>query len=107
MTVTVSFIRAGQIGSQADRDDIITRVRARETIAVSGTTTETAEDGELILIANSETSMIRAAIGTTPDADAMADNGEVTSAGFSIPAGLVGIPIQGFAGAKVNVELDD
>ncbi|MFN3549625.1 MAG: hypothetical protein ACK4U0_19230 [Mesorhizobium sp.] len=78
-----------------------------EVIAVGASTTATAEDGEFIVVGNGETDMIRAAFGTTPDADATAANGLVTSAGFPIGAGQVSDPIIGVAGAKINVELAD
>lgn len=105
MTATVAFIKTGS--PPGVPGVAIARVRAMETISVPGSTTTTAEDGEMIIIGNGEALMIRAAFGTTPDADATAENGAVTSAGFSIPAGQVSIPIAAVSGAKVNLKADD
>lgn len=105
MAVTVSFCKAGTPPGTTGLGVAVTR--AMEVIAVSGTTTTTAEDGEFIIIGNAETSMIRAAIGTTPDADATAQDGTVTSAGFPIGSNSLSVPFCAVAGAKVNVELAD
>ena len=105
MAVTVSFVRPGNLVSYPGIG--IGQVRKMEVLSVSGTTTTTAEDGEFIVIGNDESSMIRAAIGTTPDADATSENGAVTTAGYPIGTGQVSDPFVAFAGAKVNVELAD
>lgn len=105
MTITVSFVRPSELTSYPGIG--INQVRKMETLAVGGTTTTVAEDGEFIVIGNDESSMIRAAIGTAPDADATSENGTVTTAGYPIGAGQVSDPFVGLAGAKVNVELAD
>lgn len=98
MTVVVSFVKpqgAGVIG--------MGRVRVRENIAIPGSTTALAEDGEVIIIGNAETSMVAAAWGTTPDAAALAATA-VTTAGVPIGAGDVSYPIQPKVGDKVNIK---
>ena len=106
MAVTVSFVTSA--AGQSNGPGIgIWRVRAMEVIAVGATTTTTALDGEFIVIGNAETDMIRAAKGTTPDADATAENGAVTSAGFPIGSGQVSDPVIASLGDKINVELAD
>lgn len=103
MTVSVSFI----VGKLYETGAVcVERVRAMETVAVAGTTTGTARAGELIIVGNAESSMIRVAYGTTPDADATAETG-ATSAGFPVGAGDISAPFIANAGDKVNVELND
>ncbi len=99
MTVVVSFIRVGPQYSASG----INNVRIRENLTVGGTTTATAEDGEMVLIGNAETSMIAAAFGTTPDA-ATASRTGASSAGMPIPAGGQSYPIFPAAGDKINVK---
>lgn len=101
MTVVVSFITSGGIASGVSG---IGRVRAQERIAVGGTTATAAQVGETVLIGNGEANMIAVAWGTAPDAAATAENGTVTSAGYPIGAGMVGIPVVPGAGAKINAK---
>jgi hypothetical protein len=105
MAVTVSFVTSA--AGQSNGPGIgIWRVRAMEVIAVGATTTTTALDGEFIVIGNAESDMIRAAKGSTPDADATAET-SATSAGFPIGAGQVSDPVIATVGDKINVELAD
>lgn len=98
MTVVVSFVKpqgAGVVG--------MGRVRIRENISVPGTTTNAAEDGEIIIIGNAETSPVNAAWGTTPDAAATAASA-ATTAGVPIFAGAVSFPITPKIGEKINIK---
>lgn len=104
MAVEVVFLRGGNISGRAV--DAIMSVRKREPLALDATTTITAEDGELIMIGNRETDMVRIAVGTTPDADATTASAS-TSAGFPVPAGQLSPPIVATAGMKVNVKAAD
>lgn len=101
MTVVVSFITPR---GAADGSNGIGGVRVRENITIPGTTTETAKAGEMIIIGNGETSMVAAAFGTTPNADAAAET-TATTAGFPIPAGQSSYPIVAPIGAKVNIKV--
>lgn len=99
MTVVVSFIKpqgAGVIG--------MGDVRVRENLAVTGTTTAQAQDGEIIIIGNNETSMVAVAWGTTPDGAALAKTA-ATTAGVPIGAGAVSYPITPKPGDKINVKV--
>ena len=99
MTVVVSFVRPKNIYSASG----IGSVRVREILTVGGTATAGAEDGEMIVVGNGETSMIAAAFGTTPDAAALTKT-TATSAGMPIPAGSQSYPIFPTAGDKINVK---
>lgn len=101
MTVVVSFITGGQISAGASG---VRTIRAQERLVIGNTTTNVALVGETVLIGNGETGMIAAAFGTAPDAAALTDNSPVTSAGFPIAAGMVGVPLVPGAGAKINVK---
>lgn len=103
MAVEVVFLRGGNISGPIDA---IMNVRKRERLALTETTTITAEDGELIMVANQETDMVRIAFGTTPDADAVTAT-TATSAGYPVPAGQITPPIVATAGMKVNVKAAD
>lgn len=105
MSATVTFLRVGQVNSGGF--GAIVGVRAFEIIALTETTTTTAVAGEVVTVMNNETSSIRVAFGTTPDADATAEDGQVTSAGFSVPAGQISDPISAFPGMKITIEADD
>jgi hypothetical protein len=98
MTVVVSFIRPGGAGVVG-----VDKVRVRENVTIPGSTTARAEDGEIVVIGNAETSMVAAAWGTTPDAAATAET-SATTAGFCIGAGAVSYPIRPRVGDKVNVK---
>ncbi len=100
MTVVVSFIVSGAI---AQGTSGIGRIRAQERLAIGATTVTETQVGETVLIGNGEAGMIAAAWGTVPDAAATAESA-VTSAGYPIGAGMVGIPIVPGAGKKINVK---
>lgn len=99
MTVVVSFIRSRPQFSASG----IGAVRVRENITVPGTTTATALEDEMIVIGNGEDSMVAAAFGSSPDADATASSAS-TSAGVPIAAGSLSYPICPKAGDKVNIK---
>lgn len=105
MAVEVAFCRVGNLGGR--RGIGIIGVRKRERIALDGTTTTTALDGEMIVVGNQETDMIRIAAGTTPDADATTENGAVTTAGYPLGSGMVSDPIVAVAGMKINAKAAD
>lgn len=98
MTVVVSFVKpqgAGVIG--------MGKVRVRENITIPGTTTATAQEGEIVIVGNAETTMVAVAWGTTPDAAALAETA-ATSAGVCVGAGAVSYPVQPKIGDKINVK---
>jgi hypothetical protein len=100
MTVVVSFIRPQGRGSASG----VGNVRVRENITIPGTTTATAEPGEMVIVGNAETSMVAVAFGSTPNADATSKSG-VTSAGMPVPAGGLSYPIFPNDGDKINVKV--
>lgn len=102
MSVVVSFVKTRNIGP-SDAAPGIGRVRATEVLALDGTTTETVQASEIILIGNGEASMILAAFGLDPDADATEETAD-TSAGFPVAAGTVTGGIPAPEGSKVNVK---
>lgn len=102
MTVTVSFVTPGSGGAGSNG---VFKVRAQERLTIPATTTNTTAVGELVMIGNGETSMVAVAFGTTPDAATAADASPVSSAGYPVAAGSVGVPlVPGVAGAKINVK---
>lgn len=101
MTVVVSFVKAQSGGGVTSMG----RVRIRENITIPGSTTNSAQDGEIVIIGNGETSMVAVAWGTTPDAASTAENFPVTSAGAAVAAGAVSYPIRPATGDKVNVKV--
>lgn len=101
MTVVVSFISHKALGLGPVLG--VGVVRVREDITIPGSTTATAQAGEIVLVGNGETSMVAIAFGTTPDAAALAATA-ATSAGFVVPAGCTSQPICPPAGAKINVK---
>lgn len=100
MTVVVSFVVPG--GGRGFATGV-ERVTARENITPPGTTTNTVNEGEMVVIGNAETSMVAVAFGATPDADATVAT-RLTSAGLPVPAGAVSYPISPAIGDKVNVK---
>ena len=100
MTVTVSFVKPRGVASLCSPG--IGFCRVAEDLALTETTTASREEGETVIVANGETSMIRVAFGTTPDA-ATGTATSATSAGVPIPAGLsmVFVPVNG---DKFNVK---
>lgn len=101
MTVVVSFVKPKGIGSVHAPG--VGTVRIRENIALPGTTTGTLAEGEVALVANAETSMVAAALGTTPDAAATAST-VATQAGVGVGAGQ-SMTFNGAVGDKVNVKV--
>lgn len=101
MSVVVSFVKTKGIGSVEVQS--IGEVRARETLALNGTTTASVQAGEIVLVGNAETAMILVAFGTTPDAQATSST-SATSAGIPVPPGSIGIPLVPPVGAKINVK---
>lgn len=104
MTVTVAFIKAGSpVGAPGVGVGI---VRKMQEVAIDATGTFTAEEGEYIIVGNHETSMIRVAFGSAPDADT-ATATSASSAGYPVPAGLNSDPLIAKAGDKVNIKAAD
>lgn len=101
MSVVVSFIKPAGIGGVYAAPGI-GQCRVRETITVPGTTTAAVEAGEMVVIANGESSIVLAAHGKTPDAAAAAQDAN-TSAGYPVPAGLM-VPVVASAGDKINIK---
>lgn len=100
MTVTVSFVTT-ESRNHTDTAGVA-GCRVAEDLALNGTTTATALFSEVIIVANGETSMIRVAVGTTPNAAASSSTA-ATSAGVPIPAGLYQIFVPK-PGDKINVK---
>ena len=101
MAVFVSFVRPAGIGSLNAPG--IGRVRATEILSVPGTTSNTVQDGELVLIASTEGAFVRVAHGTVPDAAAATET-NATSAGLPVPPQSSEIVVVPAVGAKINVK---
>jgi hypothetical protein len=103
MAVAVSFLRPVTAGGGATAAG---RVRKKESIAIAGTTTITAQAGEMALILNTESTAILVAWGSTPDAQAATET-SATSAGVGIPIGWNGWLLLGplAEGDKVNAKV--
>jgi hypothetical protein len=92
MPAYVSFCTPKAAGSASG----VHQVRKTVSLAVGATSTEAAQDNEFIIIGNTETGMILAAVDIgTPDANAN---------GIPIPSGGVSYPIFPRRGAVVNVK---
>lgn len=100
MAVIVSFMRPGGLGSIHAVG--IGHCRVTEALALDGTTTAAALDGEIAILVNTEADAVLAANGDTPNATATAFTND-TSAGYAIPAGTM-IPVALKAGDKINVK---
>lgn len=100
MSVVVSFISPRGIASINSPG--IGDCRVHETITVPGTTTATAAEGEIVLIASGEAAIVLAAHGTTPDAIAAASTA-ATTAGYPIPTSSMVIVVPR-AGDKINIK---
>lgn len=100
MAVIVSFFKPSGIGSAGA--PTIGGCRVMESITVPGTTTATVQDGELVVIGNGESSMVLAAHGTTPDAQATAET-SATTAGYPVGAGQL-FPTAPKVGDKINIK---
>lgn len=99
MPAFVSFVitnSSGPIGN-------ITRVVATEEVAVPGTTTREVQEGESVIVFNSESSDVRVAWGSTPDADA-ADETDDTSAGLPLGAGSESPVLIPEPGSNINIK---
>ena len=100
MPVKVSFIRPGPMGSI---DAVgVGSCRICETITVPGSTTASAQEGEIVLLVSTEGSAAVAAHGTTPDAAATAQT-TATSAGYGVPSGIL-MPIAVKTGDKISIK---
>lgn len=100
MTVFVSFIQPGALGSIHAPG--VGAARVRESLTIPATTTAAFADGELAIVFNNESAPVFVAFGTTPDAAATA-SGSATTAGVTIGAGSW-LPIVGKAGDKINAK---
>ena len=101
MTVVVCFVTPRGIGSANAPG--IGDVRVREDITVPGSTTAVAEEDEVVIIGNGETSMVVAAFGRTPDAATTTET-SASSAGFPVAAGSVTGGIVVREGDKINIK---
>lgn len=100
MTVVVSFIKP-----QSDEAvSGISECRVREDIAPPGVTANSAMREEVVIIGNSETSMVAVAFGSVPDAAAMVATAQ-TSAGIPVPAGCLSYAIYPQVGDKISVKV--
>lgn len=98
MAVIVTLTRPGGLGSISAVG--MGRARAMEVVSVPGTTTISLQEGEMAVLMSTETDVVLAAIGSTPDAQATTATG-VTSAGFAIAPGIP-YPVALQAGDKLN-----
>ena len=100
MSVKVSFMKPAGLGSvnAVGFGDC----RVCETVTVPGSTTATAEAGEIVLLVSTEADVVVAAHGATPDAAATARTA-ATTAGYAVPPLMV-IPIAARAGDKINIK---
>lgn len=81
MTVVVNFCKARGIdGAYAAPE--LSEIRIRENITIPATTSNTIEDGEVVIIFNGEANPVAVAFGAAPDANATTS----TSAGLAIAA---------------------
>lgn len=101
MTVVVSFVKPQGLGSVHAPG--VGEVRIRENITIPGSTTASLLNGEVAIVSNAETSMVAAALGTTPDA-ATTTASAVSQAGVGIGAGQ-SLTFNGKVGDKVNVKV--
>ena len=100
MPVKVSFMRPGHLGSI---DAVgVGSCRICETITVPGSTTASAQAGEIVVLISTEASTVVAAHGTTPDAAATAET-TATSAGYGLTSyGPLAIAVK--IGDKINIK---
>ena len=101
MAVLVSFMQAAGIGSL--HAPAIGRVRATETVSVPGSTSNTAQSGEFVIVTNTGDAFVLAGHGTVPDAAATVETG-ATSAGVPIPPQSSSTVLILATGSKVNVK---
>lgn len=102
MTVTVCFFTPQGVGPTKDAPGV-GYIRAREAITIPGSTTNTVQSGEAVIVFNGETSGVLAAHGTTPDATA-ATATATTTAGLPVGAGQSSAPIMAATGSKINIK---
>lgn len=82
MALIVIFQQPAAVGHVSA--NAIGNARIRESIALNGTTTASAEAGEVAIIMNTESTTIYVAHGTTPDA-AASESTLDTTAGYPVP----------------------
>lgn len=100
MTCVVSFLRVATGGGGAGS---VALVRKMEVVTVPGTTTATAEAGEVAIVYNGETSGVLIASGSVPNAQATSAGAD-TSAGFAVPSALSSPPVVMQQGGKINIK---
>jgi hypothetical protein len=96
----VSFVRTKGVASVESPG--IDGVRATETVAAGGTSVESVQDGEVVVVANNDADMVKVAFGTVPNAALAAETGAST-AGLPVPAGAYGIVLTPDVGHKIAV----
>lgn len=100
MPVIVSIMAPGAMGSA--EAVCYGQCRVRETITVPGTTTASAQNGEIFVLCSTEAATVLAATGSTPDAQAAAMS-SASGAGAPVPPGQI-VVFQPRAGDKLNVK---
>ena len=100
MPVKVSFMRPGPMGSV--NAVAIGACRICETITVPGSTTASAQEGEIVLLVSSESTAVVVAHGTTPDAAATAQTA-ATSAGYGLSSDSY-MPVAVKTGDKISIK---
>jgi hypothetical protein len=82
MTVVVTFVKTQGIeGAYAAPG--VGVIRVREDVTVPGTTTNSVQDGEVVIVGNAESNMVAVAFGNEPDA---------ATTGYPVAAGSVKRP---------------
>ncbi len=100
MPLKVSFMRPAYAGSI----DVLALgpCRVCETLSAGVISTNSAQDGEIMMVLSTEAAPIVIAIGTTPNGAATAATQE-TTAGMPLPANVL-VPIQCRVGDRVEFE---
>ena len=102
MSAVVSFIRPATGGAGVSA---ASRIRKMEILSIGSATSATAEDGEIAIVLNTESSAILVAYGGTPNAQATTET-SATSAGVGVPTGLVSPPLGPLArGDKISAKV--
>lgn len=101
MTAIVTFVTPKGIGSI--HAPTVGAIRIREDVTVPDVTSAAAEDGEVVVVGNSEATMIMVAFGKVPDASAMSST-ENTSAGYPVPAGSNSVPFAVKQGDLIDIK---
>lgn len=97
MALLVSFGKPGYLGSLAVLG--LGECRVSESVALGGTTTNAAQDGEIALLISTESAATYVAQGLTPDASATTAT-NATEARQAIPP-LALVPMEMKAGEKI------